>query len=133
MFRRKFWIVAWTARLVLALLLTGGIYLVYRAGWSEGWDAARLAVADGAVSASATRPAGLQWVIGALVAIVVVSTVRLITHRWLRRRFWKQHPDMAQRREQWLRNHHRHGPPRCGMGYDEQPEPETQGSPAPAA
>lgn len=137
MFYRRFGVVGMVMRLVMSLLLVTGVYLVYQLGWSQGWQAARLAAVDGAVTAPAT-PGG-TWLLVAVVAVLAINALGIAARRSMMRRVWQlldQHGQglsSEERRERWMQFRQQHGRRWCYEHQSGQAEPETQSPPAAAS
>ena len=137
MFHRRFRMVGMMMRLVMSLLLVTGAYLVFQLGWSQGWQAARLAAVDGAVIAPAAP--GATWLLVALVAVLAINVIGMIT-RLARRRHFKHMRHMhgqglspEERRERWMQFRQKHARSWYGKEQDGQTGPETQSTPAAAS
>lgn len=133
MFHRRFRMVGMVMRLVMSLLLVVGAYLVFQLGWSQGWQAARLAVVDGVVTAPATP--GTTWLLGALVAVLAINAIG-IAARWSMRRHFRQfrgmhgqHLSPEERRQRWQEFRQHCGRRWCEPEQDRgQADPEKQGT-----
>ena len=136
MFHKRFRMVGMLMRLVMSLLLVTGAYLVFQLGWSQGWQAARLAVVDGVVTAPAAP--GATWLLGALVAVLAINAIG-IAARWSMRRHFRQFRGMhgqglspEERRQRWMEFRQRHGGPWCDEEQSGQAGPDAQGHTAAA-
>ena len=136
MFHRRFRMVGMMMRLVMSLLLVVGAYLVFQVGWSQGWQAARLAVVDGAVTAPAAP--GATWLLVALVAVLALNAMGMVA-RWSQRRHFRQfrsmhgqHLSPEERRQRWQEFRQHRGRRWCEPEQDGKAGPDSQ-STSPAA